>query len=338
MKNVLITGGAGFIGSNMVKFLHEKEKSWNLIVYDKLTYSGNLENLKSLEKSDRFIFIKGDVCDGKKFSEVLEEYRPEIIFHFAAESHVDRSILDPSPFIKTNVEGTQVILHCILQSRNPPLLVHISTDEVYGPAESGKFFDEKSPLNPSSPYSSSKASADLIVMSYMKTYGLEAIIVRPSNNYGPYQFPEKLIPLTITNALEEKEIPIYGDGLQERDWIYVEDACTGIYLVTLKGKPGEIYNLPGEEIIKNIDVVKTILKILKKDPSLIKHVKDRPAHDRRYAMSGEKIKAETGWRPSVRFGEGIKKTVNWYLENRKWWEKIKSGKYLEYYERQYMRR
>ena len=335
MKCVFVTGGAGFMGSNLIRFLHRELPGTIIVNYDALTYAGNLENLRGLETSERYVFIKGDVCDGKKVAKVLEDWKPEVIFHLAAESHVDRSILDPSPFIRTNVEGTQVLLHAVLHTIPESRFVYVSTDEVYGDAEPGEFFTESSPIKPSSPYSASKAGGDLLTSAYVRTYGLNAVIVRPSNNYGPYQFPEKLIPLVITNALEDKPIPVYGDGLQERDWIFVEDACRGIYLAGIKGEKGKAYNIGYGEPRPNLEVIKTVLDILGKPHSLITHVKDRPGHDRRYAMKIDRAKKELGWTPQVDFRTGMERTVKWYLENKEWWMRVKSGEYREYYEKQY---
>ncbi len=334
-KTFLVTGGAGFIGSNLVHFLHREINDATVINLDALTYAGNLENLQGLENSSRYHFIRGNICDGDTVKKILEEWKPGVIFHLAAESHVDRSILDPSPFIRTNVEGTQVLLHAVLEIIPEARFVYVSTDEVYGDAEPEEFFTETSPLKPSSPYSASKAAGDMLVSAYVRTYGLNAITVRPSNNYGPYQFPEKLIPLVITSALEEKPIPVYGDGKQERDWIYVEDTCRGIYAAAMKGNQGEAYNIGSGRPRHNLEVVQTILDILEKPHSLITHVKDRPGHDRRYAMRIDKARQALNWEPLTSFQEGLRQTVNWYLNNRDWWIRIKSGEYQEYYEKQY---
>ena len=315
---VIITGGAGFIGSNFVRYFLNLEPDSNVIVYDLLTYAGSLDNLSDVQ--DKIHFVKCDICDIQALSKIFEN--TDVVFHFAAETHVDRSIYLPSSFIQTNVVGTYNLLE-ISKEKGVKLFVHISTDEIYGSIEKG-YVREDSPLNPSSPYSASKASADLLAQSYFKTYGLPVIIIRPSNNFGPYQFPEKLIPLCITQLLEEKPVPIYGKGLQMRDWIYVEDCCSGIYEIYKKGRPGEVYNLGAGNIKTNIDVVKKIIEIMQKPHKYIVKVKDRPAHDFRYAMNTDKLR-KLGWKPLVSFEEGIYKTVDWYLKNREWWEKRKTS-------------
>jgi dTDP-glucose 4,6-dehydratase len=327
---VLVTGGAGFIGSNLVRFLIENT-DWEVIVLDKLTYAGNLENLRGLEENPRFKFVRGDIVDRKVVDECMKGV--EIVFHLAAESHVDRSILKPQDFIVTNVLGTHVLLESALIHR-PGLFINVSTDEVYGSIENGSF-KEDSPLSPSSPYSASKASQDLLGQAYFKTYSLPVITTRCSNNYGEYQFPEKLIPLTITNLLEGKPVPVYGKGENIRDWIHVRDHVKALYLISQRGKPGEIYNIAGKCERRNIDVVKKILKILGKDESFIKFVKDRPGHDFRYSMDTSKIEREIGWEPEIDFDRGLEMTVQWFIENRGWWERIKSGEYMKFYEEWY---
>jgi dTDP-glucose 4,6-dehydratase len=327
---VLVTGGAGFIGSNLVRFLIENT-DWEVIVLDKLTYAGNLENLRGLEENPRFKFVRGDIVDRKVVDECMKGV--EIVFHLAAESHVDRSILKPQDFIVTNVLGTHVLLESALIHR-PRLFINVSTDEVYGSIENGSF-KEDSPLSPSSPYSASKASQDLLGQAYFKTYSLPVITTRCSNNYGEYQFPEKLIPLTITNLLEGKPVPVYGKGENIRDWIHVRDHVKALYLISQRGKPGEIYNIAGKCERRNIDVVKKILKILGKDESFIKFVKDRPGHDFRYSMDTSKIEREIGWEPEIDFDRGLEMTVQWFIENRGWWERIKSGEYMKFYEEWY---
>ena len=331
---ILITGGAGFIGSNFIRLVLA-ETSHSVINLDVLNYAGNLENLKDVEDNPRYEFIKGDIRDAELVEKILSK-GVDAIVNFAAESHVDRSILEPENFLNTNYFGTAVLLEC---ARKYPIKIflQISTDEVYGPVLDG-FADESYPLNPSSPYSASKAGADLLALAYYRTYGVPVIILRLSNNYGPYQFPEKLIPLFITNAMESKPLPLYGDGLYVRDWIYVEDACQAILLVLEEGKIGEIYNVGGGELKTNLEVTKIILKELKKPESLIQFVKDRPGHDRRYALNSEKIKAQLGFKPQTSFEEGLRKTIRWYQENKPWWQKIKTGEYLEYYEKQYGKR
>ena len=327
---VLVTGGAGFIGSNLVRFLIDNT-DWEIIVLDKLTYAGNLENLKGLEENPRFKFVKGDIVERKIVDECMEGV--DIVFHLAAESHVDRSILKPQDFIVTNVLGTHVLLESALVHR-PELFINVSTDEVYGSIEEGSF-KEDSPLSPSSPYSASKASQDLLGQAYFKTFSLPVITTRCSNNYGEYQFPEKLIPLAITNLLEGKPVPVYGKGENIRDWIHVKDHVKALYLISQKGKPGEIYNIAGRCEKRNIDVVRKIVKILGKDESLIKFVKDRPGHDFRYSLDTSKIEREIGWKPEIDFEKGLEMTIQWFIENRRWWERIKSGEYMRFYEEWY---
>ncbi len=330
---ILVTGGAGFIGSNFIRYLVEKYKDYQVVNLDKLTYAGNLENLREVEDSPNYEFIKGDIGDAKLVEEILQR-GIEIIISFAAESHVDRSIEDPQIFIKTNVLGTQTLLE-VGRRQGISRFIQISTDEVYGSLGATGYFTESTPLAPNSPYSASKAGADLLVRAYCKSFNFPAIISRCSNNYGPYQFPEKLIPLVITNALEGRELPIYGDGLNIRDWIYVDDHSRALDLVLHRGREGEIYNIGGKSEQTNLEIVKFIVKELGKPESLITFVRDRPGHDRRYAIDSGKLREELGWEPQTSFQEGLQKTVRWYLDNRGWWEKVKSGEYLEYYARMY---
>lgn len=344
---ILVTGVAGFIGSNFVYYYLRKYKDRKIIGLDKLTYAGNLDNLSKLtqEEKKRFVFIKGDINDRKLLEEIYSKCEIDGIINFAAESHVDRSIHDPGIFVKTNVLGTQTLLHVFKEhydERKKQKFLHISTDEVYGALGPTGYFTEETPLDPHSPYSASKASSDLIVKAYHDTYGLNTNITRCSNNYGPYQFPEKLIPLMIHNALNHKELPVYGDGKQIRDWLYVEDHCKAIDLVFEKGKSGEVYNIGGHNEKENIEIVKLIITYLQEktkdkeiNVSLIKHVKDRLGHDRRYAIDPTKIKNELGWEPETRFEDGIKKTIDWYLENQEWMKKVITGEYMEFYEKNY---
>jgi dTDP-glucose 4,6-dehydratase len=332
---ILVTGGAGFIGSNFVKYILSKYPHYKIVNLDKLTYAGNLDNLSDIEDNPNYQFIKGDICDQNLVEGIVED-KIDVIINFAAESHVDRSIYDPKIFVETNVLGTQVLLESALKFKTNRF-IQISTDEVYGTLAKG-FFTESSPFLPNSPYSASKASADLLVRSYFKTFNLPALITRSTNNYGPYQFPEKFIPLFISNALSDQELPLYGDGLYVRDWLYVEDHCKALDLVLHNGKIGEIYNISGGQEKTNLEITELILKKLNKPKSLIKHVKDRPAHDRRYALDSSKIKKDLGWKPDFSFEEGIAKTVDWYIANQKWWQKIKTGEYLEYYQKHYVLR
>ena len=344
---ILVTGVAGFIGSNFVYYYLRKYKDRKIIGLDKLTYAGNLDNLSKLseEEKKRFVFIKGDINDRKLLEEIYSKYEIDGIINFAAESHVDRSIHDPGIFLKTNVLGTQTLLHVFKEhydEKKKQKFLQISTDEVYGALGPTGYFTEETPLNPHSPYSASKASSDLIVKAYHDTYGLNINITRCSNNYGPYQFPEKLIPLMIYNALNHKELPVYGDGKHVRDWLYVEDHCKAIDLVYERGRSGEVYNIGGHNEKENIEIVKLIIMYLQEktkdkgiNEGLIKHVKDRLGHDRRYAIDPTKIKNELGWEPETRFEDGIKKTIDWYLENQEWMKKVITGEYLEFYRRNY---
>ncbi|MCL0082656.1 dTDP-glucose 4,6-dehydratase [Dehalococcoidia bacterium] len=333
---ILVTGGAGFIGSNFVCYLLREHPDWEVTNLDKLTYAGNLENLMDVEGNPGYHFVKGDITDRELVDKLLGQGF-DVVVNFAAESHVDRSILDSSPFIRTNVQGTQVLLEGARQHK-VRLFLQVSTDEVYGSLGAPGKFTEESPLLPNSPYAASKAAADCLCRAYYHTYGLPVVITRCSNNYGPFQFPEKLIPLVITNALEGKEIPVYGDGLNVRDWVHVEDHCRALDVIIQQGKPGEIYNIGGNCEETNLELVHCILAIMGKPRSLITFVADRPGHDRRYALETSKIERELGWRPAILLGEGLRGTVQWYIQNESWWQRIKSGEYVEYYERMYSQR
>jgi len=322
---LLVTGGAGFIGSNFILYWLKKYPQDKIVNLDKLTYAGNLENLKSVEKNPNYEFVQGDICNPQLVNSLINNNQIDTIVHFAAESHVDRSILDPAPFIKTNIEGTYVLLEAALKNKLKRFH-HISTDEVFGalPLETKEKFNDLTPYHPRSPYSASKAASDHLVHAYYTTYNLPVTISNCSNNYGPYQFPEKLIPLAITNVLEGKKVPVYGDGLYVRDWLYVEDHCQAIDLILQKGKIGETYLIGGLTVdISNIEIVKKILKIMKKDESEIEFVKDRPGHDRRYAIDWSRINKELSWKPEHNFDEYLKLTVDWYLKNQDWWKRIK---------------
>ena len=334
---ILVTGGAGFIGGNFVHYLLKKYKNYEIICVDCLTYAGNLETLDSVMSFPNFKFYKTSITNRNEMDNIFSIERPDIVVNFAAESHVDRSIESPDVFLMTNVIGTQVLLE-MCKKYNIMRYHQVSTDEVYGdlPLEKpNMLFSEDTPIHTSSPYSASKASADLLVQAYFRTYDLPVTISRCSNNYGPYHFPEKLIPLMIVNALNNKKLPIYGDGKNVRDWLYVEDHCSAIDLIIHKGKIGEIYNVGGHNEKSNIDIVKIILRELGKSEDLIMYVKDRAGHDRRYAIDPSKIKRELGWRPQTCFAEGIIKTIEWYLNNHLWWENIINGEYRNYYERMY---
>ena len=337
--NVLVTGGCGFIGTNLVRMILTEHPDLSVINLDLLTYAGNLENTAGLEEAypGRYQFIRGDIAEADFIKTVFERHKIDLVLNLAAESHVDRSIEAAGVFLRTNIMGVQVLLDASLKYRVGRFL-QVSTDEVYGSLGQDGRFTEDLPMKPNSPYSASKASADLLIRAYIKTYKLDAVITRCSNNYGPYQFPEKLIPLMIANALEDKALPVYGDGKNVRDWIHVTDHCRGILAVASRGATGEAYNMGGNAEWENIAIVKEILKAMHKPESLINYVKDRPGHDFRYAMDYSKIERELGWRPSVSFPEGLKSTIDWYLANRPWWERIRTGAYLEYYERMYANR
>lgn len=352
MKTYLVTGGAGFIGSNFVIYMLNKYSDIKIINVDKLTYAGNLENLKSVESNPNYVFAQADICDKEAIQSLFDQYDIDYVVNFAAESHVDRSITNPEIFVQTNVLGTVNLLNIAKnawavgddQYKDGVKFMQVSTDEVYGSLGAEGFFMETTPLDPHSPYSSSKASADLFVKAYSDTYKLPVNITRCSNNYGPYQFPEKLIPLMINNTLQHKELPIYGDGMQIRDWLYVEDHCKAIDMVVRGGKLGEVYNVGGHNERPNIVIVKTILEYVKEnvDPAvgehMMKHVADRKGHDRRYGIDPEKIKRDLGWYPETTFEVGIKKTIQWYLNHKEWMENVTSGAYQEYYQRMYSNR
>ncbi|MNO26772.1 dTDP-glucose 4,6-dehydratase 2 [compost metagenome] len=330
---LLVTGGAGFIGSNFVLYMLKQHPDYKIINVDALTYAGNLENLKSVEGNSNHTFVKADITDAKVMNELIGQ-DVDVVVNFAAESHVDRSILEPDIFVKTNVLGTQVLLDAA-RKHNVTKFIQVSTDEVYGSLGETGLFTEETPLQPNSPYSASKAGGDLLVRAYHETFGLSVNITRCSNNYGPYQFPEKLIPLMISKALADGQLPIYGDGLNIRDWLYVEDHCSAIDLVIHKGRNGEVYNIGGNNERTNVHIVKTILEQLGKPESLINYVKDRPGHDRRYGIDPTKTMTELGWKPRHSFETGIKETIAWYLENKEWWTRIQSGAYQEYFAKQY---
>lgn len=351
MKTYLVTGGAGFIGSNFILYMLRGHEDIRILNLDSLTYAGNLQNLVSVEKDPRYSFIRANVCDRERVLRIFQETSIDIVVHFAAESHVDRSIEDSEVFARTNVLGTLNLLDAVKTAwqegagyREGVKYVQVSTDEVYGALGAEGFFTEETPLDPHSPYSASKSAADLFVKAYADTFQLPTNITRCSNNYGPYQFPEKLIPLMIHNARNKKNLPVYGDGLQVRDWIYVDDHCRAIDLVIQGGKPGEVYNVGGHNERYNIDIVKKIIGLVSEkvdptiDESLIRHVQDRKGHDRRYAIDPAKIRRELGWSPQIMFDEGIGKTVDWYLANQEWLQGVTSGDYKEYYEKMYKHR
>lgn len=330
---LLVTGGAGFIGSNFVLYMLKQYPDYQIINVDALTYAGNLENLKSIEGNPNHTFVKADITDSKTIDELVGQ-GVDVVVNFAAESHVDRSILEPDIFVKTNVLGTQVLLDAA-RKHNIKKFVQVSTDEVYGSLGETGLFSETTPLAPNSPYSASKAGGDMLVRAYHETFGLPVNITRCSNNYGPYQFPEKLIPLIISRALNDESLPVYGDGLNIRDWLYVEDHCSAIDLVIHQGKIGEVYNIGGNNERTNVHIVKTILNELGKPESLITYVEDRPGHDRRYGIDPTKIMNELGWKPKHNFETGIKETIQWYLSNKEWWTRIQSGAYRDYMTQQY---
>jgi dTDP-glucose 4,6-dehydratase len=332
---LLVTGGAGFIGSNFIRHIRQEHPDWEITNLDKLTYAGNLENLKDVQDQPGYHFVKGDIADRKLVDELLSQ-EFDVIVNFAAESHVDRSILDASPFIETNVKGTQVLLEGA-KKHGIQRFIQVSTDEVYGSIDRGHFTEE-STLSPNSPYSASKTAADLLCRAYFKTHHLPAIVTRCTNNFGPYQFPEKLIPLAVTNALEDKPVPVYGDGLNIRDWIFVYDHCRALDAVIQKGRLGEIYNIGSGNEKTNLELIRKLLELLDKPQSLIQFVTDRPAHDRRYALNCAKIATELGWKPAYSFEKALSATVDWYLKNESWWRSIKSGEYSRYYKKMYLKR
>ncbi len=329
---VLVTGGAGFIGTNFVLFLRENRPDWRITVIDKLTYAGRRENLSHLEGSDAYRFVHGDICDPSAVSDAMDGC--DAVVNFAAESHVDRSIDDPSAFVRTDVEGVRVLLEEFRKEPSRKMFLQVSTDEVYGSVETGRSSEDHR-LDPRSPYSASKAGGELLAMSYFTTFGVPVTVTRASNNYGPYQYPEKLIPLFITNAFQRQPLPLYGDGGNMRDWMYVTDHCAGLLAVLEKGRPGRVYNIGAGEEKTNREVTYAILEATGSPDSLIRHVEDRPGHDRRYALDISRAETELGWKPLVGFGEGMERTVAWYSGNRRWWESIRSGEFREYYERMY---
>ncbi len=333
MKKILVTGGAGFIGANFIQLLLARD-GYAVVNLDALTYAGNLENLTSVERDPRYAFVKADIADRAAVDAAIAAHRPEAIVHFAAESHVDRSVLDAGAFVRTNVAGTQVLLDAA-RAHGLQRFVHVSTDEVYGSLGASGRFREDSPIQPNSPYSASKAGSDFLVRAAFHTHGFDTVITRCSNNYGPYQFPEKLIPLMIANAMEGKPLPVYGDGRNVRDWIYVTDHCEAVLAVLERGRAGEVYNIGGDSERENLTVVREILRLVGRGEELIRYVQDRPGHDRRYAIDAGKIHSELGWRPRHSFEQGLAQTVAWYQQNRSWWERVRSGAYRDYYERQY---
>jgi dTDP-glucose 4,6-dehydratase len=334
--NLLVTGGCGFIGSNLVRLLLAERPDWRVVNLDKLTYAGNPENLADLDGHPRYRFVRGDICNGELLAGLWRTERLDAVLHLAAESHVDRSILAPSVFIETNVCGTQVLLEAAREFGVKRFL-HVSTDEVYGSLGPTGLFTEETPLAPTSPYSASKASSDLLALAYAHTFGVPVTVTRCSNNYGPYQFPEKLIPLMIANALRDMPLPVYGDGLNVRDWIHVEDHCRGLLAALERGEPGEVYNFGASSERPNLRIVEQVLDLLGKPRSLISFVKDRPGHDRRYAIDATKARGRLGWAPRHGFEASLSTTVAWYTSHRPWWERVISGEYLKYYERQYGR-
>ena len=332
---IFVTGGAGFIGSNFIRYVLETRTDFSIVNYDKLTYAGNLANLESVVDNPHYEFVRGDICDAAAVETAMRGC--DAVVHFAAESHVDRSIYAPAPVIQTNVTGTFILLEV---ARKIPVsrFLHVSTDEVYGDIPPGVFADEEFPLQPSSPYSASKAASDLLVRSYVRTYKFPAVITRSSNNYGPYQFPEKFVPLMITNALSSKALPVYGDGKQQRDWLHVEDNCRGILSVLEKGKIGEVYNIGGLDLEENLTLVRRILKLTGQSESLVSYVQDRPGHDRRYALNCKKIETELGWSPAISLEDGLRRTTDWYKSNLQWVAGVRSREYLSYYEKYYEHR
>lgn len=335
MKNILVTGGAGFIGSAFVRNMVSAHPEYNIVTYDKLTYAGNMDNLLPIKAASNHHFVQGDIADLEGTRTVFEEFQIDTVVNFAAESHVDRSILDPEAFIRTDVFGVYRLLEAC-RLHNVERFCQVSTDEVYGDVEEG-FSTEDDPFLPNSPYAASKGGGEMMVRSYHVTYGMDTVVTRGSNTYGPYQYPEKLIPFFVTEALDDRPLPLYGDGMQVRDWLHVDDHASGVAKVLHEGNSGEAYNIAGEDIRHNIDVVKQMLSIMDKPEALIKHVRDREGHDRRYAMKAEKA-AALGWERQYNFEDGLRQTIQWYLDNEWWWRKIKTGEYLEYYKQQYAER
>ncbi|HVO58023.1 MAG TPA: dTDP-glucose 4,6-dehydratase [Dongiaceae bacterium] len=332
---LFVTGGAGFIGSNFIRMVLEKHPQYQIVNFDKLTYAGNLANLHSVANNKNYSFVKGDICDTAAVEEAMAGC--DAVVHFAAESHVDRSIYEPAPVIQTNVTGTFVLLQ-VARKVAIKRFVHVSTDEVYGDMQPEQFADENTPLRPSSPYSASKAASDMLVLSYVRTFGFPGMVTRASNNYGPYQFPEKFLPLLISNVIDNKPLPIYGDGKQQRDWLHVTDHCTGIFAVLERGRFGEAYNIGGLDIVDNLTMAKRILKALGRSEDLLTYVKDRPGHDRRYALTCDKMERELGWRPQVPLEQGLKDTIQWYQNNAEWIAGVRGGDYRSYYDKYYTHR
>lgn len=332
---IFVTGGAGFIGSNFIQHVLSLDEGYDVVNFDKLTYAGNLANLQAIAASPKYRFVRGDICDPDAVTEAMQGCGA--VLHFAAESHVDRSIYEPAPVIQTNITGTFTLLQ-VARSLNVQRFLHVSTDEVYGNLTPGVSADENFPLQPNSPYSASKASSDLLVRSFVQTYRFPAVITRSSNNYGPYQFPEKFLPLMITNAIEDKPLPVYGDGRQQRDWLHVRDNCRGILAVLERGRVGEVYNIGGTEVLENLEMVLRLLHLMGKPESLITYVTDRPGHDRRYALDCSKMERELDWRPLIRLDDGLKRTVGWYRENADWVQAVRHGEYRTYYTRFYLNR
>ena len=333
---IIVTGGAGFIGSEFVRWTLANKPDVHVVNVDKLTYAGNLENLTAIERHPRYRFVRADICDVEAMREVFRG-APDAVVHFAAESHVDRSILAPETAVETNVRGTFVLLESARESKTGRF-VHVSTDEVYGSIESPTQADESFPLRPSSPYSATKAASDLLALSYVKTFGLDVVVTRAANNYGPYQFPEKLIPLMIANAMGGEPLPVYGDGQQVRDWLHVEDHCRAVWAVLEGGRAGDVYNISADQPVANIDIVRRIVSIVGADASLIRHVTDRPGHDRRYAISSAQLRQKTGWAPRITIEDGLASTVEWYRANQNWVQHVRSGSYAEYYRHNYGQR
>jgi dTDP-glucose 4,6-dehydratase len=329
---IFVTGGAGFIGSNFIRYVLQAGKNHAIVNYDKLTYAGNLANLHSITRHSGYNFVKGDICDAAAAEKAMRDC--DAVVHFAAESHVDRSIYEPAPVIQTNITGTFTLLE-VVRRLGVSRFVHISTDEIYGDIAPGTHASEDSPVRPSSPYSASKAASDLLVLSYVRTYKFPALITRSSNNYGSYQFPEKFLPLMITNALSDKPLPIYGDGKQQRDWLHVEDNCRGILAVLERGKIGEVYNIGGSHVEENLAMAHRLLRLTGKPATLLSYVADRPGHDRRYALNSTKIETELGWKPEIPLEDGIRQTIEWYRQNTKWVSDVRAGEYLSYYEKYY---
>jgi dTDP-glucose 4,6-dehydratase len=332
---ILVTGGAGFIGSNFIRHVLSLRKGYRIVNYDKLTYAGNLANLEEVAGDPQYSFVRGDICDAPGVEAAMRDV--DAVVHFAAESHVDRSIYEPAPVIETNVTGTFVLLQ-VARTLGVKRFVHISTDEVYGDLAPDGIADENSPLQPSSPYSSSKAGADLLVRSYVRTYGFPAMITRSSNNYGPYQFPEKFLPLLITNALDDRALPIYGDGRQQRDWLHVEDNCRGILAVLEKGQIGKVYNIGGLDVEENLTIARRLLQLMGKPESLLSYVKDRPGHDRRYALCCERMARDLDWKPAISLEDGLRQTIEWYRSHGDWLADVRGGAYRSYYEKYYENR